>query len=134
MERSYGAIVSRMKSQQEYLLVHHLHGHWDIPKGHPNPHESHQEAARREVHEETGYRIGIVDGFSETIEYRLPSGTPKRVTLFLGEVESYDKKHKGDPEEIIRVEWVDYQTALDRMTYQNSKEVLRKAHEILCHS
>ena len=52
---SCGIIPVRLGGgRREYLLVQHGGGHWGFPKGHPEPGESDEQAARRELAEETG--------------------------------------------------------------------------------
>ena len=52
-----------------YLLLHYIGGHWDLPKGKVEPGETLEQAAMREVHEETGLTVQPVPNFSESISY-----------------------------------------------------------------
>ncbi|MFI5343517.1 MAG: NUDIX domain-containing protein, partial [Chlamydiales bacterium] len=55
---SYGIIPVRIWNQQrQVLLVQHYAGHWAFPKGHAEVGENHQQAAERELLEETGLTV-----------------------------------------------------------------------------
>jgi bis(5'-nucleosidyl)-tetraphosphatase len=132
MDYSYGAVVYRqIDSNYHFLIVQHTSDdHWDLPKGHPDEPETPQETALREVLEETNYHIKLIEGFSKPIQYRLPQGEEKIVTFFLGEAIA-----KGDrvvnKEEIKQVKWLSYEEAINIMTYDNSRQVLRIARDYL---
>ena len=51
------------------LLRHRFGGHWSFPKGHVEQGENEQQTAMREVKEETGVSITLLDGFRESVEY-----------------------------------------------------------------
>ena len=42
------------KPRRDYLVLHYEAGHWDFPKGHVEGEETAEEAAIREIEEETG--------------------------------------------------------------------------------
>ena len=91
-EHSAGIIVYRMvKDKRLYLLLHYQAEHWGFPKGHTEMGESDEEAALREVQEETGiYNIEIDEHFREENKYifkRDRSKVLKTVAFFLGETE-----------------------------------------------
>ncbi len=55
---SYGIIPLRREEQTWFvLLVQHYAGHWAFPKGHAHVGESPQQAAERELFEETGLKV-----------------------------------------------------------------------------
>ncbi len=132
MDKSYGAVVFRRESEEyQFLLVQHQNDlHWDFPKGHPDQNELPHETALREVLEETNYHILIQKGFEETIGYLLPWGEEKEVTLFLAEA---IREGEGtiDKSEIKRVKWLTYGEALEIITYDNSRDVLKAVRDFL---
>ena len=71
IEKSAGAVIFRKeKDIIKYLLLHYEARHWDLPKGHIEKGEKPEEAAKREVEEETGIKeIEFVPDFKETIKY-----------------------------------------------------------------
>jgi len=133
MDKSFGAVVFKKESVIKFLLVKHVSGnHWGFPKGHPIENEKPIETVKREVLEETNTIIKLIPMFSYSIQYVLPNGENKTVTFFLGEaIESGN--HLIDQNEIVKVEWFNYTMALDTITFENSKTVLKKAWEYLEH-
>jgi diadenosine hexaphosphate hydrolase (ATP-forming) len=64
------------------LLIRDRKGYWVLPKGHLDPGESQEEAALREVEEETGIVAHIVAALSPT-RYTNPKGIPREVHWYL---------------------------------------------------
>jgi len=129
-KKSAGAVVFNRKNGK-YLLLHYPAGHWDFPKGHIEKGESEINAAKREVFEETGLKIDTLFGFREVIKYYFKEHgvlIEKMVVYFLGITEEDKVKlsyeHDG-------YEWLSYEDALQRITYNTSKKVLIKAHLFL---
>ena len=129
---SFGAVVFRQHcGKREYLLVHHASGqHWDHPKGHPERGESPWETAKREVEEESGVLVSLRSGMRLEASWTLPSGQPKTVTYYLGEATG--EGVTGGPEgEILNCQWCSFSQAMERITWESGKEVLKAAEEIL---
>ena len=55
-EKSCGAVVFRKDDEVKYLLLHYTPGHWDFPKGKQEIGETEEQAASREIEEETGIK------------------------------------------------------------------------------
>ena len=132
-EISAGAIVFRKdKNGIKFLLLHYPHGHWDFPKGHVEKGEKEIDAAIREIKEETGIDdLKFIIGFNEKISYWYVEDGEKRfkeVYLFLAETKKEEVKLSY---EHVGYEWLEYEKALERLTYNNSKEVLKKAWDWL---
>jgi bis(5'-nucleosidyl)-tetraphosphatase len=131
-EKSCGIVLFREDGQRLYLLLHYEEGHWDFPKGHVEEGESEHETAARETVEETGIAdLDFITGFRERTEYsykREGRLMRKEVFYFLartgGEVVELSDEHTG-------FEWLPYEEALGRITYENSREILRKAERAL---
>lgn len=103
---------------------------WALPKGTPQPNESLHETALREVSEETGLEVAIVENLG-TIEYgfaRPAQGVrfEKTVHHYLmqptgsGSVEEHDGEYD-------RVGWFPAQEALRIMTHRNEIQIVRRA-------
>ncbi len=133
LERSAGAVVFRKeKKVLYYLLLHYKVGHWDFPKGNIEKGEELTETARREIEEETGIGdVKLIQGFKEKINYFYQRGGKKiykTVVFFLAETKTKEIKLSF---EHIGFEWLPYKEALDKLTFKNPKEILKKANEFL---
>ena len=133
IEKSAGAIVFRKKGNEIfYLLLQYEAGHWGFPRGLIEKGETLEETAKREIGEETGIKnLKFLPGFKETIKYFFKwkgKNILKFVTYFLAQTKekrvSLSFEHKD-------FEWLPYKEALEKLTFENSKEVLKKAHQFL---
>ena len=131
-EVSAGGIVFRRSPEGiRILLIKDRFGYWTWPKGHLEPGESLQDAARREIEEETG--ISGMDVMEEigVQKYCFLSGeenVSKTVHVFL--MESIGKEElKPQVEEISSAEWFSPDEAMDRIGYEASRDILGIAIE-----
>jgi 8-oxo-dGTP diphosphatase len=96
---------------------------WSLPKGKLEEGEGWQEAALREVQEETGYRC---EPFAELphISYLDRKGRRKLVRYWLMEpIEGRFEPHG----EVDELRWVTPEDAQEVLTYPHDKELVRKA-------
>jgi 8-oxo-dGTP pyrophosphatase MutT (NUDIX family) len=132
-EKSCGAVIFlNQDSQIKYLLLCYSANHWGFVKGGVEANESEKETVIRELKEETGITDAkFTGGFRESIEYfyhRQDVSVHKTVVFYLMEV--YSEKvelsfeHKG-------YLWLDYDHAIKMLSFNNSKDVLDKAHNFL---
>lgn len=119
-------------NQIEYLLLHYPNGHWDFPKGKIESGETKEQAALRELHEETGLTAQLHDNFIESFSYifhdQQKKLTQKTVYFFIGL--TADKEVQLSYEH-IGFQWLTYDKALKTLTYSNAQDVLKKAHKHL---
>ena len=129
-EKSCGAVVFTEKGgERRYLVIRMNLGHCGLPKGHIEKYESETETAIREVREETGVDITLIDGFRMTVEYSLSSRTKKESVYFLG-------KFDGDTVRIQEAEvssyrLCGYEMARRLITYENDRAILDAAEALL---
>jgi bis(5'-nucleosidyl)-tetraphosphatase len=114
----------------EYLLLHYYDSHWDFPKGKIDPGETKQQTAHRELLEETGLEAILKSTFEESISYifcnREKQKTKKTVYFFVGELK--EKKEVTLSHEHKNFVWLPFDAALEKLTYNDSKEILQKAN------
>lgn len=126
------------RERREYLVLHYEAGHWDFPKGHLEEGETEEVAARREIFEETGLRVnGFVPGYREQTSFwfwsypEVPGGksrrTKKVVTFFLAETENRDVRLSHEHTGYV---WLPYKEAIQLVTYENAKNLLKKAERM----
>ena len=112
------------------VLKHRRGGHWAFPKGRIEPGESIEQAARRELEEETGLdRVDILDGFSEVSRYSFRRGTVsvrKQVTYLLGRVSDHVVRLSSEHTDSA---WLSEEDAASRLTFSQARQILRKASE-----
>ena len=132
-ETSAGIVLFRKEdSKNLFLLLHYPSGHWDFVKGKMEEGESTHETAVRETKEETGITdVNFVDDFEEWIEYNFQYQKElvhKKVVFFLAETTT---KEVNISHEHLDYTWMDYNTAMEKTTFDNAKTVLTKAQMLL---
>ncbi len=132
-EKSCGAVIYiNNQEKTRYLLLNYTAGHWDFVKGNVEPNETEKQTVTREMMEETGITDAqFVDGFRESINYfyrRQGLTINKEVVFFI--IESNADGVKISFEHIGFI-WLDYQHAMEKLTFKNAKDVLLKAHDFL---
>ena len=132
-ETSAGIVLFRKEdSKNLFLLLHYPSGHWDFVKGKMEKGESTHETAIRETKEETGITdVNFVEGFEEWIEYNFQYKKElvhKKVVFFLAETTT---KEVNISHEHLDFTWIDYNTAMEKTTFDNAKTVLTKAQMLL---
>lgn len=131
-EKSCGAIVFVKNVEVSYLLLHYEAGHWDFVKGNVEPNENERDTVMRELKEETGIvDAQFIDVFREKIEYfyrRQGATIHKEVVFFLIEVPTEKVELSY---EHVGYDWLDYQRAMEKLTFKSAKDLLQKAHGFL---
>jgi len=121
VEAAGGVVWKVEKDRVMVLLVHRpKYGDWSLPKGKLDPGESHEEAARREVEEETGFRCKLGREL-EQITYRDSHGRPKRVRYWAMTV---SKGEFAVNDEVDEIRWLTIGDAVDRLSYDRDVPVL----------
>ncbi len=132
-ERSAGIVLFLEKPEgNRFLLLNYPTGHWDFIKGKIEHGETEHQTAVRETKEETGISdLEFIDGFKENINYNFQYEGEliyKEVVFFLAKTKTetvmVSHEHLG-------YTWLDYKNAIGKTTYQNAKDVLSKANDLL---
>ena len=119
-EKSCGCIVRN--NRNEILLVHHNKGHWDFPKGHVEEGETEVQTAIREVKKETGVDVKVDERYRYTTVYSPKENVMKEVVYFLAI--NINDNREAQLEEVSEVEWFSFEDAINKITYDNSREIL----------
>ena len=130
--KSCGFVAYRqIRNENHYLIIKSLNGDVGFPKGHTEPGESEIETAIRELKEETGITVEVVQGFRRQIEYKLPrtADAIKLVVYFLGKCSSDDLIPQES--EVAWAKLVSYQDALNILTFEETKNILKDAEEFI---
>lgn len=104
---------------------------WQLPKGHLERGETPRQAAVREIREETGAAVTVLDHAGE-VEYRFrgPHGRWifKHVDFFRCEFAG-QVSDRCDPHEVQRAQWHRWDRALELLAFANERELVRAALE-----
>lgn len=134
-ETSAGGVLFRRSPDglTRYLLIRDSYRNWGFPKGHLEPAEPPAEAARREVAEETGLEELILHGPIQVIDwyFRFRGRTiHKYCHFFLFESKQGDPVPQAE-EGISDCRWCPLEQALETISYDNARGVLRRAAEMV---
>lgn len=132
-ERSAGIVLYLEKPEGNlFLLLNYPTGHWDFVKGKIEQGEDEYQTAIRETKEETGIAdIEFIDGFKENINYNFQFEGEliyKEVVFFLAKTKT--EKVKVSHEHLDYI-WLDFKNSMEKITYQNAKNILSKANKLL---
>ena len=122
--RQAGSIVFRLDSKEPQVLLvtaRRNPRNWIFPKGHIEKGETPEQAAVRETREEAGV-VGKLIGPAGVLEYGF-LGAKARVEYYLVEF----RKEAGPPEDGRQRTWCRLDEALERLSYKNTRKLLRKA-------
>jgi 8-oxo-dGTP pyrophosphatase MutT (NUDIX family) len=94
--------------------------------------ETPHETALRETNEETGISdVEFIDGFEEEIEYYFYANNQeihKKVIFFLGKTKTSEIILSHEHLDYI---WLEFDNALEKTTYENAKNLLKKSKVFL---
>ncbi len=131
-ELSAGGVVHRRHGKATEIALIRTGKRWGLPKGHVEAGEGIQQAACREVLEETGLEgevVGELGEISYRYAYKKAGGELvrvfKRVHFFLlrwskGEIRGHDY-------EVDEASWFDLEEALEKLTYPTEQKMVRQA-------
>ena len=133
---SAGGIVVRHDAGRAWLVVGSRRRErdgwtWTLPKGTPNPGETREETALREVAEETGLEVRIT-GPLDSIEYWFVQGGQrihKTVHYFLMEPIGGDLARHDH--EFEQVRWVTFPEARSMLTFETERGLVARAAGVL---
>ncbi len=133
IEKSAGAVVFRKENKKiKYLLIQYKAGHWEFPRGMIEKGETLEQTARREIKEETGLKdIKFIEGFKEWVKFffrRNEKTTMKIATFLLAKTETEEIKLSQEHKDYV---WLRYKKALKKLTYKNSKKILKKVNDFI---
>jgi 8-oxo-dGTP pyrophosphatase MutT (NUDIX family) len=128
-----GVVVRRFSGVWQFAAIRPLgkRDTWALPKGHIDGRETEQEAAIREVREETGMRTGLDEKLGDVSYWFRADGDRifKQVSFFLLIWQS------GSPmpqtTEVEEVAWFDLEQAADVLAYPGERDIALKAAEVL---
>ena len=131
-ERSAGVILFNKTEGIQFLILKYPSGHWDFVKGNIEEGEKEKETVKRELFEETGIdSLQIHQEFNEKVEYnyyKKDRKVHKIVSYYLAET---DQKEIKLSFEHLDYKWSDYEDLMKLITFENSREILKKGNELI---
>ena len=105
---------------------------WVVPKGHPEGQENHEQAAIREIAEETGLEVEIIERLGD-IKYEFSAGNKlisKTVHHFLMRQIGGFLTVENDPQqEAVDVQWFAIETLQETLAHENERRIARGVQE-----
>lgn len=132
LETSAGGFVLAADGSNRVALIGRLSRSgridWCVPKGHPEGEETLEEAAVREVYEETGLEVEILHPLGQ-IQYEFSAGPKliaKTVHHYLFRQTGGDLTVEGDPDqEAIEARWFELEILLSSLAHENERRIAR---------
>ncbi|MEM4267606.1 MAG: NUDIX domain-containing protein [Candidatus Woesearchaeota archaeon] len=119
-------------TNRKYLILNYTAGHWDFAKGHVEKGESLLNCAKREAYEETGLsELFFVPKFKKKVTYFFRKNdmlVKKSVVFFLAKTCKVKVRLSFEHK---KFEWLEYEEAMKKLTYQTAKDVLSAAENAL---
>lgn len=134
-ELSAGGMVYRKEEDGFYfVLILDAYGKWTFPKGHVDSEENEEQAAIREIGEETGLKHLKSHGYLGETEVKVhkPNEKPYRKLIKYYLIETKDTKIiVPDVSELKDARWFPLAEALSILGYDNAKDVFKTGLEKL---
>jgi 8-oxo-dGTP diphosphatase len=129
-EYSAGGVVYRPngKGFDVALIYRTRHDDWSVPKGHIEAGESREQAALREIKEETGLDVRIVRPLGEAVYFfRKKGGDLVRKTVYHYLMEALTTELGKPNWEVTEARWVPIAEAPSLLSYEKDREIIGKA-------
>ncbi len=120
--RAAGGIVIRPVTNGRFevaCIFREARGDWTFPKGKLDPGETFEQAALREVWEETGMRCDVIR-FAGTTNYTHRKGKPKIVAYYLMSVATGEFAPNDEVDELV---WLPLEQVREHLTWDRDQEL-----------
>lgn len=132
-EKSCGAVVFTKEGEHiRYVIVQSRQGFYGFPKGHMEGNETEMETALREIKEETGLTVKLIDAFRTEDSYSFCYNgevRTKHVVYFLAEYSG--QVPVAQESELSCIDLMRFEDAVSVFQFDNLKRTLTEAHTFL---
>ena len=130
IEKSCGAVVfTREGGTVKYVIIRSPEGFYGYPKGHMEPGETEEQTALREIKEETGLDVTLLEGFrTEDSHALVREGRPdvtKQIVYFLAEYTG--QVLRAQEGEVTEIRLMTYDEAMAAFQFESSRRILQEA-------
>jgi len=138
-DESFGVVpvIKNESGDWEIFLINQINRFggtfWGFPKGHSEPGENNEMAARRELKEETNielHNLEVAHPFNQAYTFMDNEVLiSKSVTYYLGY--ALNKDYVLQTKEVAEARWCDLKTARELLTHNNNRELLSEVEQFL---
>ena len=130
--KSCGAVIfTRRDSEILYVVIRQINGDHGFPKGHIEPGEDEHATALREIREEVGLNVEIMEGFRQETSYPFPQ-RPDVIKQSVYYLAAYSAQEICcQPGEVAEAYLLPYEQARELLTFSETKRILTEAHHYL---
>lgn len=126
IHKAGGVLIHKVHGEPFVYMVHRSrYNDWSLPKGHIDAGETTQQAAARELQEETGMRGRLIMELP-AYEYHMPNGDTSSVAMYVFAFEAVEGEL--DLSEVDHGKWVTVEEAIQLCSYPSLKEYLALVH------
>lgn len=131
-EKSCGAVIfTRDKEEIKFVIIKDLEGNYGFPKGHVEDHETELQTALREVKEEVGLDVDIIEGF-KTFDVYLTGKNKEIVKTVIYFLATYcNQPLVVQKDEIDSILLLNFKQSLQKLKFKGAKKVLSEAYEYI---
>lgn len=128
-------VVTYIQNGQIFVaLLKDKDDNWVLPKGHFKEGETFVETAIREVLEETQIKLkkeNLIDKIGEFNYFSDTENSDKNIKVYLFKIDELQKIIPLEKENFTEGKWLSLKEAINKVTYQEQKEVLEKVKNVL---
>ncbi|HAM23040.1 MAG TPA: NUDIX hydrolase [Actinobacteria bacterium] len=130
-----GLVVDRSGDTASAALIGRLDRRgrlmWSLPKGHVEPGETREEAAIREVQEETGISGRILAPLGAIDFWFVADGRRIHKTVHHFLMEMVGGQLSADDAEVVEVQWVPLTDVISRLAYADERRLMESVPQLL---
>ena len=128
IEAAGGVVVREQDGESVVLVVHRpRYDDWSLPKGKLEPGESHEDAALREVEEETGWRCEL-GAELPSVRYSDRKGRDKRVRYWC--MTAVDRGKWTPNDEVDEMSWIPVSRAATLLSYDADRRLVDEVESL----
>ena len=133
-EAAGGIVARRENGSVEIVLIATLKGsthRWSLPKGHFKSRETNEQAAMREVREETGLDVEVVAPLPTIDYWFVEKGMRYHKFVHYFVMRPVGGRFEDHDDEVVDVRWFPYDEAVRRMAYPNERDLVAGNKELI---